>query len=237
VGSGAWNKRVANLEELSYQDLAQVPVGYLYLVVSDSSQNGLWSIYSVTATKTFATLDLVRVQNFDTRRYWNHIDWYLPGYNRSKQIVATVAIYSDLAKLSVYQAPVGSSVRVSANSQGRWEIYLRAATDIYDRVAVQDGTIEISEVLWNYQLGRFGFDVEVFDAQYFDQEPVIETRKIIQAQKLSGLQSVKSPNPIRTSVRSVKSTGLWIDVGLSSFVINGLPSMERICFLCFFWLS
>jgi len=30
-------------------------------------------------------------------------------------------------------------------------------------------------------VGRFGFDVEVFDAQYFDQEPVKETRKIIQA--------------------------------------------------------
>jgi hypothetical protein len=181
VGSGAWNKRVLDLEELSYQDLATVPVGYLYLVASDSSQNGLWTIYSVTSAKTFATLDLVRVQNYDTRRYWSQIDWYLPGYNRSKQIIATVAVYSDLGKLSVYQAPVGSSVRVTANSQGKWEIYLRAATNTWQRVAVQDGTIEISAVLWDYQLGRFGFDVEVFDAQYFDQEPVIETRKIIQA--------------------------------------------------------
>jgi hypothetical protein len=181
ANSGAWNKRVANLEELGYQDLAQVPVGYLYLVVSDSAQNGLWTIYSVTAAKTFATLDLVRVQNYDTRKYWSHIDWYLPGYNRSKQIVATVAVYSDLSKLSVYDAPVGSSVRVTANSQGRWEIYLRAATNTWERVAVQDGTIEISAKLYDYQLGRFGFDQEVFDAQYFDQEPVIETRKVIQA--------------------------------------------------------
>ena len=181
AGSGAWNKRVLDLEELGYQDLATVPVGYLYLVASDSSQNGLWTIYSVTSAKTFATLDLVRVQNYDTRRYWSHIDWYLPGYNRSKQIIATVAVYSDLDKLSVYQAPVGSSVRVTANSQGRWEIYLRAATNIWERVAVQDGTIELSAVLWDYELGRFGFDVEVFDAQYFDQEPVIETRRIIQA--------------------------------------------------------
>ena len=181
AGTGAWNKRVLNIEELSYQDLAQVPVGYLYLVASDSSQNGLWTIYSVTSTKTFATLDLIRVQNYDTRRYWSHIDWYLPGYNRSKQIIATVAIYSDLSKLSVYQAPVGASVRVTANSQNRWEIYLRVATNTWQRVAVQDGTIEFSAVLWDYKLGRFGFDVEVFDAQYFDQEPVIETRKIIQA--------------------------------------------------------
>ena len=181
AGTGAWNKRVANLEELSYQNLASVPVGYLYLVVSDSAQNGLWTIYQVTATKTFATLDLVRVQNYDTRRYWSHINWYLPGYNPSKLVIATVGVYSDLSKLSLYQAPVGSSVRVTANSQNKWEIYLRVATDTWDRVALQDGTIKISAELWDYQLGRFGFDVEVFDAQYFDQEPVIETRRIIQA--------------------------------------------------------
>jgi len=181
AGTGAWDKRVADLEELSYQNLASVPVGYLYLVVSDSTQNGLWTIYQVTATKTFATLDLVRVQNYDTRRYWSYINWYLPGYNPSKLVVATVGVYSDLSKLSLYQAPVGSSVRVTANSQGKWEIYLRVATDTWDRVALQDGTIEISAELWDYQLGRFGFDVDVFDAQYFDQEPVIETRRVIQA--------------------------------------------------------
>ena len=181
AGTGAWNKRVLDIEQLSYQDLAQVPAGYLYLVVSDSSQNGLWTIYEVIKTKTLVKLDLVRVQNYDTRRYWSHIDWYLPGYNRSKQIIATVGVYSDLSKLSQYQAPVGSSVRVNTNSQGRWEIYLRASTYIWERVAVQDGTIEISAQLWDYELGRFGFDVEVFDAQYFDQEPVIETRRVIQA--------------------------------------------------------
>jgi hypothetical protein len=181
AGTGAWDKRVADLEELSYQNLASVPVGYLYLVASDSSQNGLWTIYQVTATKTFATLDLVRVQNYDTRRYWSYINWYLPGYNPSKLVIATVGVYSDLSKLSLFQAPVGSSVRVTANSQGKWEIYLRAATDTWDRVALQDGTIRISAELWDYQLGRFGFDVEVFDAQYFDQEPVIETRRVIQA--------------------------------------------------------
>ena len=181
AGTAAWDKRVANLEELSYQNLALVSVGYLYLVVNDSDQNGLWTIYQVTATKTFATLGLVRVQNYDTRRYWSHIDWYLPGYNPSKLVVATVKVYSDLSKLSVYQAPVGSSVRVTANSQNKWEIYLRVATNTWDRVALQDGTIKISAELWDYQLGRFGFDTEVFDAQYFDQEPVIETRRIIQA--------------------------------------------------------
>ncbi|WP_353479841.1 hypothetical protein [Haliscomenobacter sp.] len=180
AGTGAWDKRVANLEELSYQDFAIVPVGYKYLVATDSAQNGLWTIYSVTTAKTFASLMLVRVQNYDTRKYWSYIDWYLIGYNQSSQIVAEVPVYSSLDTLSVYTVPVGASVRVVANAQGKWEIYLRTNTG-WDRVGLQDGTIAIAAELWDYQLGRFGFDSEVFDAQYFDQEPVIETRKIIQA--------------------------------------------------------
>jgi hypothetical protein len=75
---------------------------------------------------------------------------------------------------------VGSSVKVTANSQGKFEIYLRTDTG-WDRVGLQDGTIQFLAELWDYALGRYGFDVEVFDAQYFDQEPVTETRKIIQA--------------------------------------------------------
>ena len=181
AGTGEWDKRVANIEELSYQNFVQVPVGYLYLVVSDSVQNGLWAIYEVTAAKTFATLLLTRVQNYDTSKYWNHINWYLPDYDPSKQIVTTVAVYSDLSKLSLYQAPVGSSVRVTANSQNKWEIYLRLTADNWERVGLQDGTIEISSLLWNYKAAGFGFDSQVFDSQYFDQEPVIETRRIIQA--------------------------------------------------------
>mgnify|MGYP003334093648 CR=1 FL=1 len=180
AGSGAWNLRVANIEELSYQNLAQVPVGYLYLVASDSTQNGLWTIYSVTATKTFDTLFLTRVQSYDTRDYWEYVDWYLPGYNSSTKIIAEVPNVATLNTLSVLQAPVGSSVKVTANSQGRFEIYLRTAAG-WDRVGLQDGTIQFLATLWDYALGRFGFDREVFDLQHFDQEPTTETRKIIQA--------------------------------------------------------
>jgi len=179
--SGAWNKRVANLEELSFQNLREVPVGYRYLVVSDSGQGGLWTIYEVENNILGQReLNLVRVQNYDTRRYWTTIDWYEPGYNSTIQPVAEVANYSDLSTLSLAQAPVGSSVKVVANAQGKFEIYLR--TDLeWKRVGLQNGTIEIKQEIWDYSAGNFGFDVEVFDAQYFDQEPSIETRQIIRA--------------------------------------------------------
>lgn len=171
-----WNKQVANLEELSYQDIAADPEGYRYLVDTDSSQHGNWTIYEVQNGE----LVLVSIENYDVKQYWSYINWYKPGYNSSSQVVTQVPNYSSLETLTLSVAPIGSSVKVTANAQGKFEIYLRTDTG-WDRVGLQDGTIQFSESLWNYQYGRFGFDVEVFDAQYYAQDPVIETRFIIQA--------------------------------------------------------
>ena len=180
--TGAWDFEVATLEILAYQDLYIVPIGYLYLVQTDTSQNGRWTIYEVDlgTVPGQRVLNLVQVQNYDTPLYWNYINWYLPGYNSSIQPVATVANTAGLQTLSLSTAPVGSSVEVTANGEGKFEIYLRTVSG-WDRVGLEDGTIEFSSVLWDYAAGRFGFDVEVFDANYFDQEPVIETRQIIKA--------------------------------------------------------
>lgn len=178
--SGEWNLRVANLEILGFQNIYAVPLGYNYLVVSDSSNRGLWSIYEVAVNPLAPTtrqLNLIRVQNYNTPDYWQYINWYRAGYNSSTKVIAEVPTYSALDTLSL---PIGSSVRVTANAQNKFEIYLLEDTG-WNRVGLEDGTIEFDAELWDYTIGRFGFDVEVFDAQYFDQEPVIETRKIIQA--------------------------------------------------------
>ena len=188
VTTTIWNYEVPNLETLAYQDLAIVPIGYKYLVLSDSSQSGRWTIYEVVAGSAPVVppnLQLIRIQNYDTPLYWNYINWYLPGYNSSIQPLITVANISDLQTLSIVQAPLNTSVKVSANGIGKWEIYLRKAVNSnirdWQRVGLEDGTITFSESLWNYSAGGFGFDVEPFDAQYYDQYPTIETRKIIQA--------------------------------------------------------
>jgi hypothetical protein len=120
---------------------------------------------------------LSRVQNYDTSLYWAFADWYLPGYNSSTRISQEVPVFSSLAALNVAE---GTTVKVSANAQGKWEIYQLISNE-WQRVGLEGGTIEFLPRLWNYADGRYGFDVEVFDAQFFDQEPVIETRKIIQA--------------------------------------------------------
>ena len=179
AGSGAWNAEVANYTELTYQNLDQVPLGYLYLVDIDETNDGLWTIYQVATgiLPGSRVLNLVRVQNYNTRLYWDYQDWYAPGFSALSPIAAEVANYADLSTLTL---GTGSAVKVTNNGRGRYEIYQYDGIQ-WIRVGVQDGTIAINPEIWDYSIGRFGFDVEVFDAQYFDQEPVIETRKIIQA--------------------------------------------------------
>ena len=183
ANTGAWNFEVANLEVLSFQNIYTVALGYKYLVQNDSQNLGRWTIYTVETNQidpAVRELVLTRVQNYVTPEYWSYIQWYQPGYNSTTQVIAEVSNYANLSTLSLTQAPIGSSVAITANGQGKREIYLRSI-DGWIRVGLQDGTIAISAEIYDYALGRYGFDVEVFDAQYFDQEPVIETRKIIQA--------------------------------------------------------
>jgi hypothetical protein len=177
--SGAWDKRVANIEELGYQDLREVAIGYRYLVVSDSTNSGFWTIYQVVAGKLPGerNLSLTRVQNYDTKLYWSRIDWFKANYNPLTRVILEVPNVSALDTITV---PTGSAVKVTANAQNLWEIYVYTGT-AWERVALQRGTIAISPTLWDYNLGRFGFDSEVFDAQYYDEAPITETRKILEA--------------------------------------------------------
>ena len=181
ANSGAWDFEVPNLEVLGYQNLAGIPVGYKYLVLNDSNQQGRWTIYTVGA---YQTLILTQFQSYDTPLYWYYVNWWLPGYNSSVAPVAAVQNYGQLVTLSYETVPVGASVRVISNGAGKWEIYLRTgvkpATD-WKRVGLEDGTIAFKESLWNYPSGNFGFDAQTFDSQYFDETPQIETRYIIQA--------------------------------------------------------
>lgn len=179
--SGEWNKRVLTYQELTFQDLTEVPVGYKYLVATDATNNGLWTIYTVVLGNALIgspkELLLTRVQNYDTRLYWEYIDWVQPGYNAGIKPVAEVATYNDLLRLTV---PNGSSAKVTRNSFGKFEIY-QYLDGNWTRVVLEDGTVRIKETIWNYTAGRFGFDVETFDSQYFDQFPGTETRQIIKA--------------------------------------------------------
>ena len=173
--SGAWDIELNDIAELSYQKINIDPIGTRYLVKVDADNNNLWSIYTLQANRT---LLLTRVQNFKTTRYWDLADWYAEGYNILDKPTKEVNQYSDLGTLTT--ATVGNVVKVKANAQGKFEIYRRDATG-WTRVGLEKGTIQFKKSIYDYNVDRNGFDNEVFDAQYYDQEAVLELRQIIKS--------------------------------------------------------
>jgi hypothetical protein len=70
-----WDLQVANLEILGFQTIfwadpnGPIPLGYKYLVTTDSYNRGLWTIYTVENSDTQANtrvLNLTKVQGYNT---------------------------------------------------------------------------------------------------------------------------------------------------------------------------
>jgi hypothetical protein len=178
--SGEWNFRVEDLEQLGWQNINIVPVGYRYLVAVDENNQGRWTIYAVTLDENNNRyLLLVSVQSYDTPLYWDYVNWYAAGYNEAVPPTLEVPLYADLA--AIPDPFPGLTARVLSNAQNKWEIYQYGDNFAWDRVGLQNGTIAISAGIYDYAVSRVGFDSEVFDSQYFDNSPLIETRKIVEA--------------------------------------------------------
>ena len=173
--SGTWDIQVADIAELSYQTTNIDTIGTRYLVKVDENNDNLWTIYTLQADRT---LLLTRVQNYKTTRYWELADWYEAEYNTLDKPTKEVNQYADLATLTT--ATVGNVVKVRSNAQGKFEIYRLDATG-WTRVGLEKGTIQFKKSIYDYSIDRNGFDNEVFDAQYFDQEAVLELRQIIKS--------------------------------------------------------
>jgi len=163
--NGEWNFKVADLSELYYQDLLIVSVGYKYLVTTDTNNSGGWSIYEVVSGQT---LQLIRVQKYDTTRAWKYIDWYEDSDAENSIPIIDVSNASDLSSLEIDDK---SYVRVTSNSVGKFEIYqLRNA--FWVRVGLEDGTIEFSSNLWD---GTSTQDNITIDTDAFTVDSIINS--------------------------------------------------------------
>ena len=175
-GTGAWDSRVSDITELSYQNTFVDGVGYKYLVEVDENNNGLWTIYTV---QTDFSLSLTRVQSYDTSKYWSYTNWYANGYSNLTKPARIVDTYSELLTLTEKD---GTVVKVSTNSDNKWELYVYdSPSNTWSRIALQDGTIQLSAALYDYSVNNNGWDAEVFDIQYFDEEPTRELRNVLEA--------------------------------------------------------
>lgn len=176
AGTGVWDSSVANREELSYVTTSTLPDGYLLLVEVDTDHDGLWVIYKWT----YGTSEWLvsRVQSYLTSLYYYTTDWYASDFDYTVSPTHTVAKFEDTKKLTL---SIGDTIRVNDNGDSRFVYYRVNSSMTLDRVGSQNGTIQLSDSLYDLANGNMGFDNDSFDTVRFDKTPSLETRYVFES--------------------------------------------------------
>ena len=110
--------------------------------------------------------------------YWSYVNWWATGYDNNTKSALQVPTYADL---STVDASAGLIVTVATNGDGKSETYVYTNLGTWDRIGLQDGTIQFNSTLWDYQTARLGFGDNFFDTTPYDSYPSQETRNIVRA--------------------------------------------------------
>ena len=114
---------------------------------------------------------------YNTQDYWEVINWWAPGYDNNTRAALLVESYYDLATIN---AQLGLIVTVNKNGDGLQETYVYDGVN-WNRIGLQNGTIEFNSSLWDYAGARLGFGDNFFDTTPYDTFPSEETRYIIRS--------------------------------------------------------
>ena len=208
-----------------YDDNTSLVVrSYSVLVRSDSQANGVWSIYSYDKPTQIWSRTLS--QTYNTTKYWNYIDWYSTDVSEFSVIKYAVDTYADLKDVN---ATVGDLVKVRTDNLGAWTLMKKYAdstsydwTMSYRVVGKQNGTIQLSSLLYDFDKTIIGFDGLLYDGGIFDNSASIELRNILIAIKDNiFVDDLKSEylNLFFTSVRYALSEQTYLDwIFKTSFV-------------------
>ena len=154
---------------------------YSVLVNSDSTSYNSWAIYSysIDAQDWYK----VKTQTYDTRKYWNYSDWYLDGYNQYSVITHAV---DTLVDLNTVNLKIGELVKVRNSNSGGWEIFKKYSdvvsidwTNTYSVVGIQNGTIQLSSLLYQFSNSYIGYDNGIYDNAVYDSMASTELRNIL----------------------------------------------------------
>jgi len=173
---------------------------YCVLVLSDTSANGVWSIYSYDPTyvdnRTRSVVGIwsrIMTQSYDVKNYWTYADWYGSYTDISGKVLFkatqytaadfSVSTYADLNSISTN---VGQLVKVLTVNTGGWELLYKYAnspsidwTQSYSLVGIQNGTLQLNSNLYETSSTTVGYDSGIYDNSGFDIKASTELRKIL----------------------------------------------------------
>ena len=176
-----WDASVDTYAELTYINTAELSGTVNYLVKADETANNYWAIYQWTGTEWSRT----KLQTYNTSAYWSYVDWYGTDpevhemiHSENTPIDKQVKFQYELDSLDL---AIGKHVKVTNADTGGWKLFMKTA-DGWANVGTENGTIRLSTKLYDYSQDATGFaGADNFDTNFFDQEPSIETRKILTA--------------------------------------------------------
>jgi hypothetical protein len=159
---------------------------YTVIVQADTQFNGKWSkfVYNLD-TEQWAR---VGTQIYNTPLYWTYVDWSSADYNPYVDYIATV---DDVYEVNTLDLIVGQYVKVKNGGSGSY-IILEKLNDTevgtfglgLNIVYSQNGTIQISDTIWDTKNSTLGFDqIGSFDQTLYDQTPDLELQYILLALK------------------------------------------------------
>ena len=181
------NRFLALKNYLTYANeiLAQYPITEtrrsLFLFTEGVTNRSTDPVYNTDPTSPYYSVNPWTgpiIPFYNTTDYWTYINWWATGYDDNTKSAFQVPTYSSLATID---ATAGLIVTVTANGDGKSETYVYTNTNVWERIGLQDGTIEFSINLWDYQLARLGFGDNFFDTTPYDTYPSQETRSIVRA--------------------------------------------------------
>jgi len=173
-----WDASVDTYAELTYINTADLSGTVNYLVKADETANNYWAIYQWDGTEWTRT----KLQTYNTSVYWSYTDWYKTdgdmSHDENTKVDKQVTFQYELDTLDF---AVGSHVKVTSADTGGWKLFMKTA-DGWENVGTENGTVRLSTKLYDYSQDATGFaGQDNFDDNFFDQEPSIETRKVLTA--------------------------------------------------------
>jgi hypothetical protein len=146
-----------------------------------------WSIwvfnYDIDRTWT-----KIRTQLYDTRLFWKQVDWVSDTFDQYREIKYGIGGTFELPQLIDVQS--GDYVKVKNSGLGFYIILEKTSNGAqgnfsgqYNIVYSENGTIQILDSIWNYNIGKYAYDSKPLSETLYDQVPDLELFNILTALK------------------------------------------------------
>lgn len=164
---GNWDYKANDTSELNLISKT-LEDGERVLVPPTAANNNLWTIQTWdAATKQFI---VTRIQSYNVQNYWGYQDWYISGYSATTIPTYTISTINDINNIKLKS---GETVKILDYASYGWGL-IAMIDGTETLVGLQDGTIQISDKLWNSELNLNGWDRLSFDSIPFDYNPATE---------------------------------------------------------------